>query len=172
MNHTWAIEEVNGGPVGTDDFYRCTACGCSGGSTYRADGTPIDPQPFLPGPAMNLDNDCDVAHEQILAYVKGYLAGIRPAGLPKVYVLLVRANRWTPSERPRVAFYHLVTDCEWNWGKQDEGKVRRRLIELGFRVESTKCSTCGNSTDRPGDDTDTRCYGCAWSEFSKARGKA
>lgn len=29
--HTWAVEEIDGGPAGSDDFWKCTDCGASGG---------------------------------------------------------------------------------------------------------------------------------------------
>ena len=34
MEHTWTIEEIDGGPVGCDDFWICVPCGASGAPVW------------------------------------------------------------------------------------------------------------------------------------------
>ena len=78
--HTWAVEEVSGGPVGVDDVYRCTVCGCCGGGTegirftglwenrqpgedkpVKAEAFTCEPDPFIPGTGAHLSLDCETA---------------------------------------------------------------------------------------------------------------
>jgi hypothetical protein len=36
--HAWEVEEVDGGPVGVDDFWICHQCGASGGPVWYNEG--------------------------------------------------------------------------------------------------------------------------------------
>jgi hypothetical protein len=84
LEHTWVIENIDGGPMGDDDVFRCSVCGCCGGPTERhklqrnEDGTKefilvdVKPHPFLPGPALDLSEDCRVTTQQVRAYILGY----------------------------------------------------------------------------------------------------
>ena len=65
--HIWVVEEVDGGPVGTGDFWTCTGCGAGGGPSC---GKVVDsePRPFFPGPALDLPDDCDEARKVIAAH--------------------------------------------------------------------------------------------------------
>ena len=70
--HKWETEEIDGGPVGVDDFWICHACGASGGPVmYRKDGLDVVPtmDPFLAGPALDLSDDCDEAKQQIQDFI-------------------------------------------------------------------------------------------------------
>jgi hypothetical protein len=65
--HLWTTEEVDGGPVGKDDFYICQSCGASGGPVIGNEPPPTM-APFLAGPALQVSVDCNRAKEQIAAY--------------------------------------------------------------------------------------------------------
>lgn len=125
-------------------------------------GRTIEPKPFLPGPALDLSDDCDVAHEQTLFFVQGYLSGFynrvhsheKPA-----YHLLMSSNRYTPSKVPRVEFLNLISRA---MSLMSDGELRTRLVGMGFKLQSTVCIDCGKPTDRPGDDKTERCYQCEW----------
>ena len=64
--HTWAIEQVDGGTAGSDDFFVCTVCGASGSPIWADD--PRVPEPFLAGEhAMVLPRNCQEAKKIIAA---------------------------------------------------------------------------------------------------------
>ena len=62
--HTWIVEEIDGGPLGIGDFWKCSVCGASGGPTLFVEKHP-PPRPFLAGEGIKLSLDCDEAAEQI-----------------------------------------------------------------------------------------------------------
>jgi hypothetical protein len=159
--HTWAVEFIEGGPDGGDDFYRCMTCGCSGGGTtgfsfkgrifHRGPDEPParmevydrKPSPFLPGPALELSKDCATAHEQISFFVHGYLrswqgsiaSNGRPAKDPleeSCFQLLVEADRYTPKAVPRVAFYRLVSDLHHEYGRKKISIAEARVQLVGL----------------------------------------
>ena len=188
--HTWAVEFVEGGPDGGDDFYRCMTCGCSGGGTtgfsfkgrifrrtpdeptVRMEVYDRKPSPFLPGPAIDLSMDCATAHEQILFFVRGYIRSWDHSGKAatdqqrELRQILRLANRYTPSSRPRVEFYQLMWDADSNRSPGlTADHVKRGLVGRGFKLECPKCSKCDKPTDRPGDDANELCYSCDWREY-------
>ncbi len=61
--HTWVLEEVDGGPVGTADFWKCSSCGACGGLAWpTADGykPKNDKWIFLAdGSGLELTEDCE-----------------------------------------------------------------------------------------------------------------
>ena len=64
--HAWEKEEVDGGPLGTDEFWACFECGASGGAAFHPfTGKETTPRPFLPGPASPLSEDCEEARQQV-----------------------------------------------------------------------------------------------------------
>lgn len=72
--HKWETEEIDGGPVGCDDFWICHVCGASGGPVmYDKDGPRPGPTmgPFLAGANLDLSkDDCDEAKQQIQDFIK------------------------------------------------------------------------------------------------------
>ena len=71
--HKWDVEEIDGGPVGCDDFWICHQCGASGGPVWYTEsgrGDPPSMGPFLAGPALDLSDDCDEAKQQIQDFIK------------------------------------------------------------------------------------------------------
>lgn len=62
--HSWTVETVDGGPVGTCDFWRCVPCGASGGPVLGQAERPHW-TPFLAGEGVRLAYDCDVAKLQV-----------------------------------------------------------------------------------------------------------
>jgi hypothetical protein len=155
--HTWVTEEIDGGALGSDDFYLCTTCGCSGGSVtaYNMRGvvferdvegqlrpTKREPQPFLPGPAIDLSQDCQVAHQQILFFVRGYLHSWdwNPGDDKKKELrgIMTQANRWTPETVARMEFYGLARECDEShlqYHQLSAETVRERLLGMGFKLE-------------------------------------
>lgn len=72
--HKWEIEEVDGGPVGTEDFWICRQCGASGGPVCYTDGTKHEPppsfEPFLAdGSGLKLTHDCEESLKMIQDYI-------------------------------------------------------------------------------------------------------
>lgn len=74
--HTWDVEEVDGGSMGTDEFWICRRCGASGGlvTTPRFGNNTITfvkskPFAFLAGHGTTSgkvsNDDCDEAATQI-----------------------------------------------------------------------------------------------------------
>lgn len=168
--HSWSVEVIEGGPEGGGEFYRCTDCGASGGSTLsmralsRGSGDfTRKPSPFFPGPAIDVSEDCDVAHEQISYYTRGFLGYLRQRGSfdHKQLTLLILADKYTPKERARVEFYSLVFDCRTRRNMSVDD-VKRRLTVLGFRFEPRSCTQCGEPNERYADDPVERCFGCEY----------
>ncbi len=177
--HSWIVEEVDGGPMGSDDVYRCTVCGCCGGGSTRVTGwfSPEkslrienrDPDPFLPGPAIDLSDDCDVAREQIAFFIHGELRGMwahyhRQDDVEgkEIAHLLTGAHKWTPRAVARVPLAHLVFDCEHKT-RPSLPAVGERLAAMGFRVEPPTCSKCKVEpavVHTGGDDTNPLCGKC------------
>lgn len=174
--HTWAIEEVSGGPAGTDDVYRCTVCGCCGGGTehsYFDNGALVfmnrSPKPFLPGAAVDLSEDCDEALMQIDFFVRGYMmASVRPLTSMAARLLLA-ADKYTTREHPRVEFLQKV--MEVGQGREvPMDELRKQLIGMGFRILPPKCVQCGEPNDRPADDHTEKCYQCVYADERGTRG--
>lgn len=66
-SHTWITVEIDGGPLGTEDFWQCSECGASGGPVDW--GSPkTNDWIFLAGPAIDLPKDCDQSKEIIEKY--------------------------------------------------------------------------------------------------------
>lgn len=67
-DHDWRVEEVDGGPLGTGEFWKCAGCGLSGGfvlpSSMRRWKPFLAGHPDVPFPA----EDCDAAKEAVAAY--------------------------------------------------------------------------------------------------------
>ena len=174
--HVWKEELVNGGPVGDDDFYHCTTCGCSGGGVTNIWGNRVKPKPFLPGPSLDLSEDCDIAREQIIYFIHGCLRSleVRPRyPIEGVVGLLQNAHKWSSKKIPRVEFAHLVFNCQTCTNLKPENKfypslerVRARLVELGFRVEAFPCTKCGEPDVTHTDDKagPSLCVSCWWAE--------
>lgn len=65
--HKWETELIDGGHVGSDDFWICHQCGASGGPVWTDYLTKqIIPGPsmgaFVPGPAIDVsESDCEAA---------------------------------------------------------------------------------------------------------------
>ena len=76
--HAWEAEEVDGGHLGTDEFWVCRGCGASGGVVYDGfRGRKTTPRPFLAGFGRSegaLPDDCAEAREVI--------ARLRAGGAP------------------------------------------------------------------------------------------
>jgi hypothetical protein len=188
--HAWAIENVDGGPVGDADFFQCTVCGCAGGC---ADFEGAVPHPFLPGPAQVVSTDCAIAHEQISYFVLGVLrvwgydlssvmvsrrqgrgrfgnlhGEPEPEEDPvavarsEKYALLSKANFWTPRSVQRVEFHSLVMDARCSVRVLSVDDVREKLITLGFKVEADPCATCGKPNDRSSEDPAKDCFNCIY----------
>jgi hypothetical protein len=159
--HTWVIEEADG----FYDYYHCTSCGCGGGGTMDymlskkgSKGVPLSltPKPFFPGPAIDLSDDCDEAHTQIVFYLRGFMRAAETYNRNSQAIQTVRcADRYTPSERPRVVLYNLLIDG------QPLEKIKEGLVVGGFKLEPPTCPRCGEENDRWADDHTPYCYGCA-----------
>jgi len=174
--HTWAIESVTG-IDGPEDVYRCTVCGCSGGRTermsfWKSGNLPArfekvarTPEPFLPGPALDLSMNCEVAHQQVHFFVQGYMRSwcftsrLISQEADARRLLLMSSNRYTPKAVERVRFAQLIWDCDCDQSLRD---VEQKLVSMGFRVKSSDCQKCRKPTGRPGDDTNELCYGCEY----------
>lgn len=87
--HKWEIEEVNGGHLGIDDFWKCNQCGASGGPVTRfktasenkmvaveTDKPFLNPF-FADGSGLELTHNCDESKKLIAAYQLGLERGKR-----------------------------------------------------------------------------------------------
>lgn len=66
--HTWIIEEVDGGHVGVGDFWLCSDCGASGGPALLSSKDTPQGWIFLAGTGLNLPKDCGKAKRMIEEY--------------------------------------------------------------------------------------------------------
>lgn len=68
--HTWEVEEVDGGPVGTGEFWICRSCGLSGGPILGPHDTKPRWKPFLAGEGLSVrfSEDCDIAKREVETY--------------------------------------------------------------------------------------------------------
>lgn len=67
--HSWIIESVDGGNMGTGQFWICPECGASGGPHWE--GLEVPPPtipPFLAGTRLRVSEDCAKARSQIRQY--------------------------------------------------------------------------------------------------------
>jgi len=193
-SHTWIVERVDGGPMGSDDFYKCSVCGCSGGeilqskiqkdSNGKATFTSVDrrPSPFIPGFAEDLDDDCDVAKVQIRATVRGFLsawwrepfhnhlhyfADDTVESLRKERrTILEHAEKYTPTEKSRMGIADFLIEAHDPLCRISIETLKNDLLTQGYLLESPSCTRCGKPTDRPGDDQIPICYSCYWKEHT------
>lgn len=76
--HKWEIEEVDGGHVGFGDFWKCHACGASGGPDLHNGKKSPTLHPFFgDGGGLELTLDCDESKKLIAAYQLGLERGKR-----------------------------------------------------------------------------------------------
>jgi hypothetical protein len=66
--HIWITEEIDGGALGTSDFWLCSVCGASGGPVWYDHQDKPKRAPFLAGPALPLSQNCEEAKKQIAEY--------------------------------------------------------------------------------------------------------
>lgn len=63
--HIWIMVEINGGSIGSDDFWVCKKCDAAGGPVFPEVSIPKYP-PFYPdGSGLKVSDNCDEALEQI-----------------------------------------------------------------------------------------------------------
>jgi hypothetical protein len=81
--HKWVIEEVDGGTLGTNDFWKCSVCGAGGGPVWPLLPAGSKPKPPAPGQAflangsgLELPDDCDTARAMIVAFKAGYACAL------------------------------------------------------------------------------------------------
>jgi hypothetical protein len=71
VEHSWKIEEIDGGHLGVADFWTCPVCTAGGGPSW-GDCDPAHPpapgRAFLPGPAFKLPDDCEAAKKIATTY--------------------------------------------------------------------------------------------------------
>lgn len=69
-NHLWVVEIVDGGSVGTEEFFHCTGCGACGGPVGYGDPPRTEPgrNAFFPGPGLPLPETCEGSRPIIRAY--------------------------------------------------------------------------------------------------------
>jgi len=144
--HTWAIEEIDGGPVGVGDFWHCTTCGVSGGPANMFAGERLQRylmkvedtdeegrwHPFIAGPAHKVSWDCETAQAEI----KAYLLNEHIPGMPKwcrpQCELIAEAVR-TTKQTNLLPIVELLYQLDRNDPSRRKLKqVRWRLIDLGF----------------------------------------
>lgn len=68
-NHEWVMEEIDGGHVGSADFWKCKNCGASGG-WVNGKNPPTMPPFLADGSGLKLSNDCDEAQKEIQRHSK------------------------------------------------------------------------------------------------------
>ncbi len=87
--HTWEIETVDGGAVGSDDFYICRACGTSGGAIWFKNKTLF----LACGCGIKMPKDCNNAKKLIDEHLP-----LCPHKKPKVPVCKHGEVIWDPVE--------------------------------------------------------------------------
>jgi hypothetical protein len=143
-SHEWEMEVVDGGHLGAADCWRCKACGCAGGPVFRfaKDRPTRPPRPFIPGPALNLPEDCNEAKASIVAYVNerlDELEGLASKGLSPRYARKTRSVVKEVEGRPELApalieVVSLLYDVEAYHGRPTLAVVEDRLRTFGFPV--------------------------------------
>lgn len=77
--HTWIVQEIDGGPIGIGEFWLCSTCGASAGhlgfhetpETGRLPGRKGRlSRVFLAGPSLTLSEDCEESSRLITEYHK------------------------------------------------------------------------------------------------------
>jgi hypothetical protein len=137
--HTWITEEIDGGALGVEDFYLCSTCGCAGGAVGLGG---VKPKPFLPGPAIDLSDDCMIAQEQVLFFVHGYLRSWvwseEDTLRTRLHALMREAHRLTPKTVSRVEFSHLAWTCDEKVRPPAVESLQEQLLGLGFKLAEGK----------------------------------
>lgn len=149
--HSWVVDA-------TRNDYLCSECGCSGGVALHGNGRTRPPEPFLGGASIDVSDDCDIAHEQISFYMRGFLRAYLGTD-PLCHVIFV-ADRVTPQDAPRGAMFLQLTKIRL--GEVDDvDSLRAALVGSGYKVDYPSCTSCGKPTGRPaGERPEERCYSC------------
>jgi hypothetical protein len=153
--HTWEVETIDGGHMGDADCWSCIACGCAGGPIFwlpsfdrRSEPRPFirksEPRPFIPGPALDLSNDCEEAKKAISAHVHGrldQLENLASKGLSPKYARRIRSVIREVEAKPELApalidVVRLLYDVESYYRRPSMEEVEDRLRALGFAVEA------------------------------------
>lgn len=74
MEHTWTVEQVDGGPpIGLGNFWICSACHASGGPVWSATSPPTFHPFFADGSGLKVSMDCMEAKAQIQTQARATL---------------------------------------------------------------------------------------------------
>lgn len=136
LAHDWISEEVDGGSVGTEDFWKCKRCGAMGGLAYcLSDMSPSIPRPFINGRVnkiQDLTDDCEESSRMIKEYWGYKVVGIYGGSFNPVtwgHVVSVVNFYLTNMELDEV----LVVPCFQQDGKQlVEFQHRYKMCQLAF----------------------------------------
>jgi hypothetical protein len=130
-----------------------------------------NPRPFLPGAAQTLSDDCDEACVQVRYFIHGYLYGRHRSTWSNVMQVMIKADRYTPGDHPRVAFFNLLINVIdrgslWYKGKSRDRveELEKLLVGMGFRLVPPACMQCGKPNDRSADDPTEKCICCVLAE--------
>lgn len=139
--HDWTIEEVDGGHVGTGDFFKCQVCGGAGGPvlTWPPPRTPTW-APFLAGTGLSLSDDCLEARSQIRTQIRQQCRKLRvQAGQSPErhhWSLIYDAIGWTPEINDVTPVRDLMGLIQYHhaYGKEQPSfqEVRKTLQDLGY----------------------------------------
>jgi hypothetical protein len=129
--HAWVIENVDGGPMGDCDFWKCPTCGVGGGPVWpkmkgKAERWPA----FIPGPARKVSEDCEEAQAQIRSYIlDDSLPNMQKRWCAPQAEVIIEAVRATEAKN-LMAVIHLIFDIVNPRVKgycMPVGEVRERL---------------------------------------------
>jgi hypothetical protein len=148
--HTWTKEEIDGGPMGVGEFWKCSTCGASGGPTdwgkvgLLSEETEPSWRPFLAGTGVKLSRACCVESQAIIwLYIEEKLerlATLGPKGIsPKYAALLKGALLRSPDVLDVTSVAHLVQDVELSHStsRPTLAEVATLLEAAGFTLPET-----------------------------------
>lgn len=141
-DHTWIVEEVDGGPIGTCDFWRCSVCGAGGGPAGFSRSVNPWP-PFIPGAGKSkqLSGNCDEAVIEVRAYVRDLVRSLgqkSSKGVSPKYAEILKAALNTPGKTDFMLIREIASEVDDFRRRPSMSEVFQRLIEAGFNAVPEK----------------------------------
>ncbi len=131
MEHTWIIEEVDGGTLGPVDIWRCSVCGAAGGPALPWQKRPWDP--FIPGAgaSKNISKNCVTARVEIRGYIEGRIRDLK-LRLPSHAELFEDALKASTEKTDIMEMVHIISEVERTTPPLQ--RVREMLRADGFTI--------------------------------------
>jgi len=137
-DHTWSIETIDGGHIGSCDCWVCSMCGASAGPVWPGQKEPTW-DPFLAGEGAGrkLPEDCDEAARvirEVTIQKFRKLPKERPDISPHYASLIRDAVAWTPDKKNVTFAYGLKLKILYGQPRPSLIDVRKMLETAGFNT--------------------------------------